>query len=219
MSSNNNTLKQESINSKTQPLINERFFAKDYILAQAAVTEMLASQLDELFAVLDILEQVVKKGGRIYTFGNGGSACDAMHFAEELVARYLRERPGIRAQHLIDSGTITCWANDYDFNSVFKRQIETLATKDDAVIGFSTSGNSENIILGLEAGNKIGAETILFGGKDGGRCKSIAKHAFIVKTQLTSHIQVAHMVGIHLICDLLEQRVFPECARTDKNPR
>lgn len=183
---------------------------------QAQVVLTLEAQSAEIVALAQVLLDVVKKGGRVYTFGNGGSACDAMHFAEELVARYLRERPGIRAQHLIDSGTMTCWANDYDFSTIFSRQVETLATADDAVVGFTTSGNSNNILLGIEAGNKIGAQTIVLTGRGGGVAKDIAKHAFIVNSDVTSYIQVAHMIVIHLLCDLLEQWMFPN-ATTEKS--
>jgi D-sedoheptulose 7-phosphate isomerase len=174
---------------------------------------------DELLQLVETLFQTAKAGGRIYTFGNGGSACDAMHFAEELVARYLRERPGIRAQHLIDSGTITCWGNDYEFDTIFSRQVETLATDKDVVIGFTTSGNSPNVCKALAAGNEVGAYSIAMCGKTGGKAKGIANQTIIVDSELTSHIQEAHMMMIHIICDVLEQRLFPECVSLDKPPK
>ncbi|MCL4149502.1 UNVERIFIED_CONTAM: hypothetical protein GTU68_021517 [Idotea baltica] len=133
-----------------------------------------------------------------------------MHFAEELVARYHRERPGIRAQHLIDSGTITCWANDYDFDTVFARQIETLATSDDVVIGFTTSGNSPNVLNALEAANSLSAYSVAFTGKGGGKAMGLANEAFVIESDTTAYIQVAHMCMIHMICDVLEQRLFPD---------
>ena len=135
-----------------------------------------------------------------------------MHFAEELVARYHRERPGIRAQHLIDSGTITCWANDYDFDTVFARQVETLANPEDVVIGFTTSGNSPNILNALEAAASIGSHTVVFTGKGGGKALSMAQTVFLVDSDTTAYIQVAHMCLIHMVCDVLEQRLFPDSA-------
>ncbi len=185
-------------------------FIEGYSQQAGSTLSSLATQKAEILSIADALQGVVEKGGRIYTLGNGGSACDAMHFAEELVARYLRERPGIRAQHLIDSGTMTCWANDYDFDTVFSRQVETLVEARDAVVGFSTSGNSRNILNAIEAGNKLGATTIGLTGKDGGRIKEIASHSIVVQSTLTSHIQESHIAIVHMLCDIIEQRVFPD---------
>lgn len=176
----------------------------------AAVIKSIDSMQQEVLDFIDELVSAIQAGGRVYTMGNGGSACDAMHFAEELVARYHRERPGIRAQHLIDSGTITCWANDYDFDTVFARQVETLATDVDIVVGFTTSGNSPNILNALEAADAIGAHSVVFTGKGGGKAMHLAKRHFLVQSDITAYIQVAHMCLIHMICDILEQRLFPE---------
>ena len=187
----------------------EGLFIENYLTDAAKAAERLKQQSSVILGIIDALHACALRGGRIYTFGNGGSACDAMHLAEELVARYLRERPGIRAQHLIDSGTMTCWANDYDFETVFSRQVETLATKDDAVVGFSTSGNSKNVLRALEAANELRATTIALTGKGGGQVSRIAKHALVIDSNLTSHIQEAHVIIVHIICDILEQRLFP----------
>ena len=185
-------------------------FIAQYTKQSSRVIESLAAQQAQILELSALFLRVATAGGRIYTCGNGGSACDAMHFAEELVARYLRERPGIRAQHLIDSGTITCWANDYDFHSVFRRQVETLAGKDDVVVGFTTSGNSENICQALGAANSLGALSIAFTGKGGGKIKDIAKHSLIVDSNVTSQIQEAHIVLVHMLCDILERQLFPQ---------
>src|SRR5262245_53389931 len=98
-----------------------------------------------------------------------------MHLTEELVARYLRTRPGIPAQHLLDAGTLSCWSNDYEFASVFERQVRTLVRRSDALIVFTTSGRSENVLRALRAGNEIGALTVALTGKGGGEAKDIAK--------------------------------------------
>ena len=183
---------------------------QEHVTGAASTIATLDSHKEAMVALVSRLEKCSKDGGRVYTLGNGGSACDAMHFAEELVARYHRERPGIRAQHLIDSGTITCWANDYDFDTVFARQVETLATKDDVVIGFTTSGNSPNVLNATEAANFVGAHSVIFSGKGGGKAVALAKESFIVESDSTAFIQVAHMCMIHMICDLLEQRLYPD---------
>lgn len=191
-------------------------FVESYCEDAVRVQQSVYSLKDSIIDCVDLLYASAKNGGTIFTCGNGGSACDAMHLAEELVARYLRERPGIRAQHLIDSGTMTCWANDYDFHSVFRRQVETLAEPRDVVVGFSTSGNSPNVLQATEAANRLGANTIALTGRDGGKLASVAKHSLIVDSQLTSHIQEAHVCIVHILCDLLEQRLFPECVSLRK---
>ena len=165
---------------------------------------------DQVVTVAEALINVIKNGGRIYAFGNGGSTCDAVQLCEELVARYKRERPGIPAQHLCDTSTITCWANDYSYSTVFARQVETYVTSKDAVIGFSTSRNSENAISGFEAANKIGAITVLFSGKDGGKAKSLAKFSFIAPAQHTARIQELHITLVHILCELIETELYPQ---------
>lgn len=187
-------------------------YCEDAVRAQQSVLSLKDSIID----CVDLLYASAQSGGTIFTCGNGGSACDAMHLAEELVARYLRERPGIRAQHLIDSGTMTCWANDYDFHSVFRRQVETLVEPRDVVIGFSTSGNSPNVLQAIEAANRLGANTVALTGRDGGKLASLAKLSLIVDSKLTSHIQEAHVSIVHILCDLLEQQLFPECVSLKK---
>src|SRR6476620_8660066 len=96
-------------------------------------------------------------GGRLYACGNGGSACDAMHLVEELVARYKRDRPGLPAHHLVDGPTLTCWANDYDFATVFRRQVETMVRPGDVLVAISTSGSSPNVVAAAEAARERGA--------------------------------------------------------------
>ncbi len=181
----------------------------DSIAAIKAVSELE----DQLITTVDILEACTKAGGTIYAFGNGGSACEAIHLVEELVARYLMERPGIRAQHLLDVATTTCWGNDYDFLDSFKRQIETFVTDKDVVVAFSTSGNSENVIRAIDAANKKNAKTILLGGKDGGKCREMVTIPLVVNAPRTMRIQEAHMLLVHLMVHLLENRLYPEKAQ------
>ena len=167
------------------------------------------AQVQVIEKIIETLICVIKSGGTIYACGNGGSACEAMHFTEELVARYRKHRPGIRAQHLQDPGTITCWANDYNFETVFQRQVETFLNRKDALVVLSTSGNSPNIINALNACNKIGAHSIAFLGKDGGKAKSLSTTPLIIKSENTPRIQEAHLALIHIICEQLENALFP----------
>ena len=183
---------------------------EDSVRAISAVREIE----ENLVAAVDLCEECARSGGVIYAFGNGGSACEAIHLVEELVARYLMERPGIRAQHFLDSATCTCWGNDYDFVDAFKRQVETFVTDKDVVVAFSTSGNSENILRALSVAKAKGAKTILMGGKDGGKAKELVTIPLIVNAPRTMRIQEAHMLLVHLICHLLENRLYPEKANS-----
>ncbi len=150
------------------------------------------------------LIKTIKAGGTIYSCGNGGSTCDAMHFTEELVARYKRERPGIKAMHLHDPSTLTCWSNDYAFETAFARQVETFCGPSDTVVGFSTSGNSANIIAAVEAAKKRGAATIGMLGKDGGKLARLCDISLIVPSNATERIQETHITFVHIFCELIE---------------
>lgn len=150
------------------------------------------------------LRETIAAGGTIYSCGNGGSTCDAMHFTEELVARYKRERPGIKAHHFHDPSTLTCWSNDYTFETVFERQVRTFCGPNDTLVGISTSGNSANIVRAVEAARERGTATIGFLGKDGGRLASLCDIPIIVPSNATERIQEAHITFIHIFCELLE---------------
>ena len=179
-----------------------------YVRSSIAVKSTLEDQSSEIAAIIDKLEQVARVGGTIYSCGNGGSACDSIHLTEELVARYQIERPGIRAHHFQDPGILTCWSNDYEFAGVFERQVKTMLNAADALVAITTSGNSENILRAIKAANELGATTIALLGKGGGKAKSLAKHSLVVKSDITSHVQEAHITVIHVICDQLERRLF-----------
>jgi len=183
-------------------------YIKKYLLEAAAVSSKLASQASHIAAIGDQLTQLFRDGGRLYACGNGGSSCDAMHLVEELVARYKRERPGIPAHHFIDGPTLTCWANDYDYASVFERQTETLVTEKDVLVVFTTSGNSENILRALEAAKKKGALTVAFLGKGGGKAKGKADLEVIIESDVTAHVQEAHMALVHMLTEQIELALF-----------
>ncbi|MBV9108044.1 MAG: SIS domain-containing protein [Gemmatimonadetes bacterium] len=154
--------------------------------------------------------QAFRDGGRLYACGNGGSACDAMHLVEELVARYKRDRPGLPAHHLLDAPTLTCWSNDYDFATAFRRQVEAMVRPGDVLVAISTSGNSANVIAAAEAANARGAVTLGLLGRDGGRLAALCTDSLIVPAQATERIQEAHITLIHLLCELVERELFPE---------
>src|SRR3954451_2757575 len=132
----------------------------------------VAGELSALLSAVDDVARAIitayAQGGRVVTFGNGVSAADAMHFAEELVARFKRERRPLAAHSLAaDPTTLTCIANDYSFDVVFERQVRAFVRAGDVAIGFSTSGRSENVVRGLAAARELQAVTVLFGGGEG----------------------------------------------------
>lgn len=192
--------------------ISEKSIFQTHLADSVEAIQAVGKLESDLIRTVDACEKSTKNGGVIYAFGNGGSACEAMHLVEELVARYLMERPGIRAQHFLDGTTLTCWGNDYNFEDAFKRQVETFVTDRDVVFAFSTSGNSDNILRALKAAKERGATTILMGGKDGGKAKDLSTISLIVDSPRTMRIQEAHMLIVHLICHLLENRLYPEKA-------
>jgi D-sedoheptulose 7-phosphate isomerase len=162
--------------------------------------------LNSVDEAINHLIKIIENGGTIYSCGNGGSACDAMHFTEELVARYKKERPGIRAHHLMDPGTLTCWANDYSWDKVFERQAQTFCTPKDALVVFSTSGNSENILRGINAAKEKGAYVLGLLGKGGGKAAPLCDSALVVPSNATERIQEIHITLVHIFCEEIEAR-------------
>lgn len=160
--------------------------------------------ISKLTLAAERLKKVSSGGGTIYVCGNGGSSCDSMHFVEELVARFKRERPGIRAMHFVDSSTLTCWGNDYDFSGVFERYAQTFCTKLDALVAISTSGNSENVLKAVSAARKQGSFTLGLSGRDGGKLAAACDLALIVPHDATERIQEVHITLIHCLCEALE---------------
>jgi D-sedoheptulose 7-phosphate isomerase len=189
---------------------------EQHVTESAEAVRSVKALSSEIVQCVDLFEACHKNGGTIYAFGNGGSACEAMHLVEELVARYFMERPGIRSQHFLDPSTMTCWGNDYDFLDVFKRQAEVFLTDRDVVVAFSTSGNSENILRGIAAAKEKGSKVVLLGGKEGGKAKAYADLSILIpSTSPTSaRIQEAHILIVHLLVHLLENRLFPDKANS-----
>ncbi|WP_369200402.1 SIS domain-containing protein [Streptomyces sp. PU-14G] len=170
--------------------------------------------LPALHRVADALIDVYAADGRLYTFGNGGSAADAQHLAGELIGRYLRERRPLPAVSLAtDPSVVSCIANDYAFDDVFARQVRALARPGDMVLAFTTSGRSPNVVRGLAAGRAAGAVTVLLTGgeQDGMPAAEHADHTLLVPATATARIQEAHLTLLHL----LSERVDAWAAETD----
>ena len=161
-----------------------------------------ADLLPELDRVAQRLIEVYRDGGRLYAFGNGGSSCDAQHLAEELVARYRRDRRPLAATSLAaDPSVLTCIGNDFGFEEVFARQVRAHARPGDVVVGFTTSGRSENVVRGLAAARELGSTTVLFAGGDGRPALEHADHALVVPSDSTARVQEVHVLLVHLLLD------------------
>lgn len=170
-----------------------------------AVLAAMDGLLDELQRATDAVRVAFAGGGRLYSFGNGGSAADAQHLAGELIGRYRRERRPLPAVALsVDPSVVTCIANDYDFADVFARQVEALAGQGDVVVGFSTGGTSPNVVRGLATARAAGATTILFSGGDGGPARAEADIALVVPSSTTARVQEMHLLMLHLLSDAID---------------
>ena len=180
-------------------LENDKEFLEKYI--SEGIEARRSIEVSGIMTVSEILFDRLKKGGELITFGNGGSAADAQHFAAELSGRFMKERKSFPAVALTtNSSSLTAIGNDYDFSKVFSRQLEGLCSKDDFVVGISTSGNSPNIVEGIRSAKLAGAYTLALTGRDGGMIKTIADYCIKVNSNSTPIIQESHVAIIHMIC-------------------
>lgn len=167
-------------------------------------------QVEKCLQFSQILIDLYKKGGTLFTCGNGGSHCDAMHFAEEMTGRYRKDRRPLGALALGDASHVTCVSNDYGFKFIFSRQVEGLGRSGDVLVGLSTSGNSENVIMAVEAAKKKGMKTICLLGRDGGKLKDMVDLAIVIPAQTSDRIQEMHIKLIHTVIETVEREIFPE---------
>ncbi len=157
----------------------------------------------------------LRGGSKILAFGNGGSAADAQHLAAELAGRYDRERPALPALALTaNSSDLTAIGNDYGFEHIFARLIEAHGRPEDVAIAISTSGNSENILRGVEVARARGLRCIGLTGKGGGKLATLVDVAVVVPANVTARVQEAHGAIVHVLCELVELALFPGPAAT-----
>lgn len=161
----------------------------------------------EFFRMVDLCHHSIQRGGKILFFGNGGSASDAQHLATELAVRYIKDRAPIAALALTtDTSALTAIGNDMGFEHLFSRQIEAIGKAGDIAIGITTSGNSANVLKGLEAAQAGGLKTIALTGRDGGKLADMALDAcLIVPSNTTARIQEMHITLGQMLCGALEQ--------------
>ena len=176
-------------------------------------SEELKSQIVRL---AEEMAATLRDGGTIYWMGNGGSASDAQHLAAELVGRLRRSRRALASVALTTNTSIlTAVANDTSYAEVFSRQVEALLRPGDMLIGLSTSGNSENVLRAIQAGNERKARTIGWTGMDGGRLKEITQICLLIPSRDTQRIQESHITVGHIVCGLV-QDLLEESASKSK---
>ena len=171
----------------------------------------LRDNLETLTQAIDVLVRAFQRGNKLLLFGNGGSAADAQHIAAEFVNRFMIERPPLPAiAFTTDTSILTSIANDYSYNEVFAKQVQALGKKGDVAVALSTSGNSSNVIAAIEACKKLDISTIGLTGGTGGQM--VGKVDFLLNVsegRNSARIQETHILVAHVICDLVDQRLFP----------
>lgn len=188
-------------------------YIKNYLSASLAVKNKLNDNknlIDSIKSAAELIEKSYRAGNKLLIAGNGGSAGDAQHIAAEFVSRFFYDRPGLPAIALTtDTSMLTAIGNDYGFKKLFSRQVQAQGNSGDVFIGISTSGNSENIIEAVNEAKKKGLTTIAFCGESG--ClSSLVDIALAAPSTSTPHIQECHIVMGHVICGLVEHRIFPK---------
>jgi len=183
----------------------------DQLKDSAKVLTATAKLADEIDAVGQALLRCYRNGGKILTFGNGGSSCDAQNFADELVGRYRRNRPPLSALALtVNQGDLTSIANDFGYEEVFARQLRAHGRAGDVAVAISTSGNSKNVLKAIAAARELGLVVVGLTGRAGGKMKGECDHCLCVPSDSTARIQEAHITLIQIWCGILEDELFPD---------
>ena len=159
---------------------------------------------------VDLIKDVFERRGRIFACGNGGSMCDAMHFAEEWTGRFRKDRQPLPAMALGDASHLTCVANDYGYEEVFARPILAFGHAGDLLVAISTSGNSVNVLRAAEAAKSREMKVLGMLGKDGGKIKSHCDLCLIAPGSTSDRIQEIHMMVLHILIESVERLMFPE---------
>ena len=192
---------------------------KGFKIVKQTIKDEFSSHLETINKVIETMEdnltlasqlavETLKNGNKILLCGNGGSAADAQHIAAELTGRYKTERRGLPGIALTtDTSALTAIGNDYGYDRVFDRQVESLANKGDLIIGISTSGNSKNIVSALKLGRELGCKTLGFSGRDGGAMNEVCDINLIVPSNNTPRIQEMHILFGHTICQIIDNEL------------
>lgn len=192
----------------SQKTANQQIILQELLESQKVLDTFLkdANNLEKIELAAKAMTDTILQGGKIFSCGNGGSHCDAMHFAEELSGRYRASRSALPALAISDPSHITCVSNDFGYEFVFSRYLEGLGKPGDALLAISTSGNSPNIQQALKTAKDLRLTTILLSGKDGGKMQGVADHEIIVPHfGFADRIQEVHIKIIHIFILLIEQ--------------
>ncbi len=185
------TIIQASIETKQQVLQNEEL-------------------LNTICEVVNLIVAAFKNGNRVYFCGNGGSAADAQHLAAEFSGRFYTDRKALPAEALhCNTSYLTAVANDYGYDVVYSRMIDGIGQNGDVLVGLSTSGNSANIIKAFETAKEKGITTVAFTGLSGGQMKSTSDYLINIPSADTPRIQESHIMVGHIICQLVEEKIYP----------
>ena len=173
---------------------------------RATLQQVLETLPPRIAEAAEMIVRTLNEGGKVLLCGNGGSAADAQHIAAELTGRFKKERRALPAVALTtDTSALTAIGNDYGYERVFERQVEALARKGDLLIGISTSGNSENVLLALEAARRLECMTLGLSGRNGGRMNEHCDLNLIVPSDDTARIQEMHIMIGHLLCQQVDE--------------
>ncbi len=175
----------------------------DTFLENTKNIEVMSDSINEMVSA-------IKGGGRVISCGNGGSMCDAMHFAEELTGRFRKDRPALSAVAIADPSHITCVANDYGFEFIFSKYVEAHGRNGDVLLAISTSGNSPNCIEAVKSAKAKGMKIIGLLGKGGGQMKDMVDFPIIIDATVSDRIQEMHIKIIHTFIEGIERQIFPQ---------
>jgi len=185
--------------------MEKKELVRKYIDDSIKSINLVYRNIDKIIEAAEIIIDSLKNGGKVLICGNGGSASQAQHFAGELVGRFEAERKGLACIALTtDTSIITSMANDYNFNMVFEREVESLGNKGDVLIGLSTSGNSENIIRAIAKAREKELKVITLIGKGGGKMLGIGDINLLIHAENTARIQEAHLLMLHILAKIIE---------------
>jgi D-sedoheptulose 7-phosphate isomerase len=168
------------------------------------------STLGEIEKIADLITKCFEGEGKVLICGNGGSGCDAEHFAEEFTGRFRKDRRALPVIALMDPAHITCVANDFGYHAIFSRSVAAFGKKGDILIALSTSGNSANVKEAIVQANELEMTTIALLGRDGGSTKGLSHYEIVVAGLYSDRIQEVHMFVLHIVTELVERRLFPE---------
>ncbi len=183
---------------------------ENFIEAQKVLEKFISddANFEKIKSAGDIMVEALNNGGKIISCGNGGSMCDAMHFAEELTGRFRDDRRAIGAVSISDASHLTCVGNDYGFDRIFSRYVEGLGREGDVLLAISTSGNSKNILNAIEAAKEQGMKVVGLTGKDGGKMATECDVEIrSPQSKYSDRVQEIHIKVIHTLIDYIERNL------------